>query len=278
MAAPNWIKNMLEKRWVAYEERHHRVAFTAQEVAQSEHVSGDCLAKVVVVIADGRPVELIVPASRRVMLGRVRELLGAENVRLASEAEMDKIFTDCETGAIPPLRHWQDVAVLMDASMSKATDLVFQAGTHEDSIRLKFQNWFQLVKPRVEFFAELDHAASRAGFADREDVGKAAPGRTPKSRAEDPNRETGQPGGGQGRIDVVGHSGVYPGSGPYPEGDVPVRTPAEFVHGQRDEDGREVEGGSELVYLKEEGILLGGWTPPPSGPPQASKPVIQGHT
>ena len=66
MATPNWIKNMLEKRGVAYEERHHRVAFTAQEVAQSEHVSGDCLAKVVVVIADGRPVELILPASRRV--------------------------------------------------------------------------------------------------------------------------------------------------------------------------------------------------------------------
>jgi Ala-tRNA(Pro) deacylase len=276
MATPIWIKEILDKRGVAYEELHHRVAFTAQEVAQSEHVSGDCLAKVVIVMADGRPVELIVPASRRVMLGRVRELLRAGDVRLASEAEMDKIFTDCETGAIPPLRHWKDVAVLMDASMSKATDLVFQAGTHEDSIRLKFQNWFELVNPRVEFFAELEHAASRAGLANREDVGEAVPGQTPKSRDEDPKSEAGQPGSGQGRIDIVGHSGVYPGSGPYPEGDVPVRTPAEFVHGQRDEDGREVEGGSELVYFKEEGILLGGWTTPPSGPPQASKPVIRG--
>ena len=146
MTSTSWIKDMLEKRGVAYELLHHRVAFTAQEVARSEHVSGDNLAKVVVVIADGRPVELIVPASRRVELDRVRKLLCASAIRLASEAEMERIFTDCETGAIPPLRHWKDVTVLMDTSMSNAQDLVFQAGTHEDAVRLKFQDWFALVK------------------------------------------------------------------------------------------------------------------------------------
>src|SRR5262245_14375701 len=109
MATARWIKDMLEKRGVAYEELHHRIAFTAQEVAQSEHISGNRLAKVVVVIADGQPAELILPASRRVVLERVRQLLEADQIRLASEAEMDKIFTDCETGAIPPLRHWKDV-------------------------------------------------------------------------------------------------------------------------------------------------------------------------
>ncbi len=91
-------------------------------------------------------------------------------------------------------------------------------------------------------------------------------------RAEELKREGGQPGGGQGRIDVVGHSGVHPGSGPYPEGDVPVRTLGEFVHGQRDEAGHEVEGGSELIYLKEQWILLGGETPPSSGPPHRPSP------
>jgi Ala-tRNA(Pro) deacylase len=171
MATAAWIKDMLEKRGVAYEELHHRVAFTAQEVAQSEHISGDRLAKVVVIIADGRPVELILPASRRVVLDRVRKLLAADAIHLASEAEMERIFTDCETGAIPPLRHWKDVTVLMDASMSNTRDLVFQAGTHADAIRLKFQDWLALVNPRVESFTELEHASSRATFADRGDVG-----------------------------------------------------------------------------------------------------------
>ncbi len=147
MATVAWIKDMLERRGIAYEELHHRAAFTAQEVAQSEHISGKCMAKVVVIIADGRPVELILPASRRVVLDRVRRLIGADAVRLANEAEMERIFTDCETGAIPPLRHWKDVPVLMDAAMSNARELAFQAGTHEDAIRLPLEDWLALVRP-----------------------------------------------------------------------------------------------------------------------------------
>ena len=64
MATATWVKEILEKRGITYEETHHPVAFTAQQVAQSEHISGNCVAKVVVAMADGRPVELILPASR----------------------------------------------------------------------------------------------------------------------------------------------------------------------------------------------------------------------
>jgi len=78
-------------------------------------------------------------------------------------------------------------------------------------------------------------------------------------------RESGLPGGGQGRIDEVGLSGVYPGSGPWPTGAVEIRSPASFVHGQTDAEGRQVEGGSELIYFQGR-TLLGGPTPPPSGP------------
>jgi hypothetical protein len=215
-------------------------------------------------------VELILPASRRIVLDRVGKLLGADAVRLASEAEMEKIFTDCETGAIPPLRHWKDVAVFMDASLASAETLVFQAGTHEDAIQLNFHDWFALVSPGVGFFSEPEHAGHRASFADREDPGLDGAAPSTAARAEAARRECGLPGGGQGRIDVVGHSGVYPGSGPYPEGEVAVRAPGEFVHGQWDELGREVEGGSGLIY-REEGILLGGKTPPASSPPTAPR-------
>ena len=160
MATAAWIKTIMEKRGIPYEELHHREVFTAQEVAQSEHISGHRLAKVVVVLADGRPVELIVPASRRVVLDRVREVLGAGEVRLASEAEMDRIFTDVETGAIPALRHWKDVEVLMDPAMRVEGDIVLHGGTHQDVIRLQYEDWFALVGPRVEAISEPEHAPS----------------------------------------------------------------------------------------------------------------------
>ena len=101
MATPFWIRKMLELRGIPFEEVHHREAYTAQEVAQREHFSGHRVAKVVVVMADGRPVELILPASRHVNLDRVRTVLHAHEIRLATEPEMERYFTDCEVGAIP---------------------------------------------------------------------------------------------------------------------------------------------------------------------------------
>ena len=270
MATATWIKNMLDLRGVPYEELRHRAASTALGVARREHVSGHSVAKVVVVLADWKPVELILPADRRVVLERVRKLLGAAEVRLATEAEMDRIFTECDTGAIPPLRHWKDVEVLMDSSMPGTGDLVFQAGTHEDVIRLKAQDWFGLVKPLVGSFSEPEPAAREHDFTDRGDVGSQEWEGPAPAVIEEARRESGLPGGGKGRIEIIEPSGVYPGSGPYPEGEAELRTPAQFVRGQVDEQGRQVGGGTGLIYV-DEGTLLGGETPPPSGPPASSR-------
>ncbi|MFO0889621.1 MAG: YbaK/EbsC family protein [Isosphaeraceae bacterium] len=154
MATATWIKELLQQRGVAFEESHHREAFTCQEVAQSEHISGHSLAKVVAVVADGRLFELVLPASRRVVLEDVRRMVGADQVRLASEPEMDRVFTDVETGAIPALRHWDDVDVIMDESLRTDGQVVLQAGTHEDTISLDFRDWYRLVQPRVGAFSE----------------------------------------------------------------------------------------------------------------------------
>jgi Ala-tRNA(Pro) deacylase len=154
MSTPQWIKTMLDARGVAYQELHHPDVFTAQEMAQQEHISGHRVAKVVVVMADGQPMELVLPASRRVVLERVRELLGARTVRLASEEEMAKFFPDVQPGAIPALRQWPNVDVLMDATMDVVGDIVFQAGTHADAVRLNFYDWYKVVAPRKETFSE----------------------------------------------------------------------------------------------------------------------------
>ena len=171
MATATWIKDLLEQRGVAFEEMHHREVFTAQEVAQSDHVSGHRVAKVVVILADDRPVELVLPASRRVVLGKVQRMLGARQVMLASEAEMNWIFDDVETGAIPALRHWNGVEVIMDESLRTNGEIVLQGGTHQDTVQLGFNDWYQMVQPRIGFFSEPENTQSSQPFLDREDFG-----------------------------------------------------------------------------------------------------------
>jgi Ala-tRNA(Pro) deacylase len=167
MATATWIKDMLEEQGVAYKECHHDLAYTAQSVAEREHVSGHHVAKVVVVIADGRPVELVLPASRRVLLESVRGILGAKNIRLATEDELDYYFEDCELGAMPALRHWDDIDVVMDSSMKVDGDILFQAGTHYDAVRMRFDDWMALVKPPIASFTENIRPANRLADAEQ---------------------------------------------------------------------------------------------------------------
>ncbi len=161
MGTASWIRKALEQRGIPFEELHHPEAYTAQEVAQREHFSGHRVAKVVVAMADARPVELVLPASRHVDLDRVRTVLHARTVRLATEAEMEKYFADCEVGALPALRHWKGVDVLMDRTLAAEGDILFQAGTHADAVRLNFRDWYEMVNPQVATFsepAEVAHA------------------------------------------------------------------------------------------------------------------------
>ncbi len=85
-------------------------------------------------------------------------MLKAREARLATEAEMAKCFSDCEVGAIPALRHWQDVPVVMDRSLNAEGDILFQAGTHTDAVRLNFRDWYEMVRPQVATFTEAAEA------------------------------------------------------------------------------------------------------------------------
>ncbi|MBI3461508.1 MAG: YbaK/EbsC family protein [Planctomycetes bacterium] len=165
--ATSWVKDLLERRGIPYEELHHADAATASELAEIEHVSGHQVAKTVVVIADDRPFELVLPASRHVNFERVCSALQAREVRLATEEEIAELFSDSEPGAVPPLRHWRNVGVLMDQSMRVTGEIVFHAATHRDAVRLRFQDWFKLVNPRVARFSTIGQPTARAAYKPR---------------------------------------------------------------------------------------------------------------
>jgi len=86
-------------------------------------------------------------------------ILHASDVRLASEEEMEQHFSECQPGAIPPLRLWKGVPVLMDRSLHVEGDILFQAGTHRDAVRLNFRDWYELVNPQVATFSEVPEPA-----------------------------------------------------------------------------------------------------------------------
>jgi hypothetical protein len=88
-----------------------------------------------------------------------------------------------------------------------------------------------------------------------------------KSSTNDPQRrDSGEPGGGAGRVDVPGETRVHPlSAGIDPNRNAEIRTQAEWGQGERGAAGYEDSGGSELVMR--DGEVLGGLTAGPSGEP-----------
>jgi len=147
------LESYLRENHVPYQVQHHARAVTAQEIAASEHVPGKLLAKVVMVRADDRIVMLALPAAYRVHESRLPAVLGAQDVRLAREDEFASSFPDCEVGAMPPFGNLYGVPVIVDRALAEDDTIVIQAGTHTDTLSLKYSDFARLVEPTLAAFA-----------------------------------------------------------------------------------------------------------------------------
>jgi len=143
------IEEYLKENGVAYEMREHPPAYTAQELAAEEHVSGNMFAKAVVVRADKGCAICAVPASCKLDMKKVAKALKSKKVRLADEAEMAKLFPDAEVGAEPPFGNLYDLPTVVDERLAQDEEIVFQAGTHRHAIRMKYADYASLTKPVV---------------------------------------------------------------------------------------------------------------------------------
>ena len=143
----------LREQGVFFQSQQHPQAFTAQEVAGSEHVPGKLFAKVVMVKADGKLAMLALPAPFVVDYGKAKAALHAKEVRLAEEGEFDSAFPDCEVGAMPPFGNLYDLPTYVDRSLAEDETIVFNAGTHTETMSVKYADFARLAKPVVAQFA-----------------------------------------------------------------------------------------------------------------------------
>jgi Ala-tRNA(Pro) deacylase len=142
------LREFLEANKVPYSVHLHPQAFTAQEIAALEHVSGRMLAKVVMIKAGAQLIMVVIPADHRVDLDRIKGSLGSD-VRLATEAEFRDAFPGCEVGAMPPFGNLFGIPVYVDRTLEQDEKIVFNAGTHTLTATLAFEDFVRLTEPRM---------------------------------------------------------------------------------------------------------------------------------
>jgi Ala-tRNA(Pro) deacylase len=141
---------------VRYEALTHRQAFTAQETAQAQHVHGREMAKVVIVRSGQDFAMVVLPAPSRVDLERAGAALGKPDLALATEGEFASLFPGCEPGAMPPFGNLYGLPVWVDRQLTRNEHIVFNAGTHTQTVRMRYADFAQLVQPKVAALAEED--------------------------------------------------------------------------------------------------------------------------
>ena len=141
------ITAFLDAQHVPYEVLHHRTDYTAQETAADTHTPGREFAKTVILDVGAGHAMAVVPALYKVDLEKIRQSVGTRQVSLASEQEMSDLCPDCDVGAEPPLGNLYDMPVYVDPTLERDETITFNGGTHEDAIRMQYEDFKRLVHP-----------------------------------------------------------------------------------------------------------------------------------
>src|SRR5262249_70779 len=138
---------------VTYEVLTHDPTMSSTRTAQACHVSGDRLAKAIVLRRDGGYMLAVLPAAHHIRLPDRRQRSGRRELRrqsgndgaLADESEIKRLFPDCELGAVPAVGECYDLDVIVDDSIQEQPDVYLEGGDHTTLIHISQAQFSRLM-------------------------------------------------------------------------------------------------------------------------------------
>lgn len=149
------IEEYLNQQGVRYEVFHHAPAYTAQRIAQAEHIPGKMQVKAVILRSGDQFYMAVLPAIAQLDIVAFNKVVG-KPCKLATEAEFKDLFPDCEVGAMPPLGSFYMLPIYADDMLEEDDEIVIQAGTHTESVKMTWDDYLHLQRPRL---VQISHRA-----------------------------------------------------------------------------------------------------------------------
>ena len=150
------LTKVLDDAGAEYELLPHEHTERAVAEAEALGISPSEVAKTVIVRTSSGHMRALVPAADRIDMRKLREVVGQskDDVQLATEDEMARDYPEFALGAVPPLGGAQSDPVIVDRRLVEREWLVFEAGSHDDSIRVKTADFLRIARART---ADLCH-------------------------------------------------------------------------------------------------------------------------
>jgi Ala-tRNA(Pro) deacylase len=129
----------------------HRETHDAQRMAQAVHVPGREVAKTVLLRANGGYTYIlaVLPADKLIDFEKASKLLGGTKLALATRPDLAAHCPDCEPGALPPFGSQYGMQTIVDKTLAEDEEIVFEACTHCEAIRMKFADFRRVEEPLI---------------------------------------------------------------------------------------------------------------------------------
>jgi Ala-tRNA(Pro) deacylase len=145
---------VLDEAGIEYEVLPHPRTETAAAEAEALGIGTGEVAKTLVISTPGGYVRAVVQASDRIDLRKLRDHVeGGKRIHLASEEDLERDYPGFELGAVPPFGGSGD-RVLVDVRLAEHESVVLEAGSHEQSVRMRTTDLLELTGAEVADLAQ----------------------------------------------------------------------------------------------------------------------------
>ncbi len=145
MSIAKTVKQYLKNEGVAYNVATHATSPSASRSAQAAHVTGEWVAKAVLLHDEDGYMLAVVPATHRLEFDALEKLLD-RRLALATEEEAGRLFEDCDVGAIPPVANAYRLDAVIDESLGGADEVWFEGGDHKNLVHVSGEGFGRLMR------------------------------------------------------------------------------------------------------------------------------------
>jgi len=139
------VGDFIDEFGVDYHVITHERTESSSRTAWASHIKGGHIAKTVVLHDGERYLLGVVPATHRVELDTLGDILDCR-LTLATEGEAARLFDDCSVGADPPLGMAYGLPVVVDDALLEEDDIFFEGGDHKSLVHVTNDGFEKLMK------------------------------------------------------------------------------------------------------------------------------------
>jgi len=135
----------LAKQGIAYDIISHPYSEFSLNTARASHIAENKMVKSVILEDEHGYVMVLIPSNMRVKIGELNQLLN-RRMGLTTEETIQKLFCDCDPGAIIPAVETHQIETVVDYNLDDCNDVYIEAGNHQDILHLNANGFRKLLK------------------------------------------------------------------------------------------------------------------------------------